>query len=108
MYAQQTVGCLAAGMAEVRRPQWVSDLIPAPEEAAWRLMGKGRDQGLFDAVVGAWRCWLTRRGLLLRAIELPASLPMLPFDASLSYGGLLLSELCQHEHRSSQLGSTAT
>ncbi len=40
-----------SGVVEVRRPQWVSDIVPVEEEGRWRLMGRGRDQGLFDAVV---------------------------------------------------------
>lgn len=38
-----------AGLVEVRQPQWVSEARWTPD--GWLLSGRGRDQGLFDAVV---------------------------------------------------------
>ncbi|GAB4820527.1 hypothetical protein N2152v2_007573 [Parachlorella kessleri] len=58
-----------SGMVEVRRPQWVSDLIPVLDESAWRLMGKGRDQGLFDAVV------IAHNGKCANRLTEPAGIP---------------------------------
>ncbi|PSC72920.1 hypothetical protein C2E20_4073 [Micractinium conductrix] len=37
------------GLVEVRQPQWVSEARWTPD--GWLLSGRGRDQGLFDAVV---------------------------------------------------------
>ena len=38
-----------AGLVEVRRPQWVSEARHT--EDGWQLVGRGRQQGFFDAVV---------------------------------------------------------
>lgn len=40
------------GLVEVRRPQWVSSAVYTREGAeGWKLEGRGREQGFFDAIV---------------------------------------------------------
>lgn len=59
----------SAGMVEVRRPQWVSDLVPEEQEGAWRLVGRGRDQGLYSAVV------IAHNGKCANRLAAPAGIP---------------------------------
>lgn len=40
-----------SGLVDVQRPQWVSSARYSPEEGGWRLVARGRDHGLYDAVV---------------------------------------------------------
>ncbi|KAL4853472.1 Renalase [Chlorella vulgaris] len=42
-------GTAAAALVTVRRPQWISSAQAEPK--GWRLVGRGRDQGLFDVAV---------------------------------------------------------
>lgn len=56
-------------MVEVRRPQWVSDMVPARADSAWRLVGRGREQGMFDAVV------IAHNGKCANRLVQPAGVP---------------------------------
>ena len=53
----------------MRRPQWVSDMVPREEDAAWQLVGRGREQGLFDAVV------IAHNGKCANRLTQPAGIP---------------------------------
>lgn len=62
-------------MVEVRRPQWVSDLVPMEEDSCWKLLGRGREQGLFDAVV------IAHNGKCANRLAAPAGIPQVRWAA---------------------------
>jgi predicted NAD/FAD-dependent oxidoreductase len=57
-----------ATSAEIRRPLWVGEAIH--NDAGWQLLGRGRSQGYFDAVV------ISHNGKCANKLSAPMGVPL--------------------------------